>query len=561
MTNYDTSKPYIQYIEDVLSGKQIEGWFVIKACERAKEWMSRDDIELRYEEIDRKIKLVQKIKQKKGLQAGKPFILLPFQQFIFMNIFGWYYVESEKRVIQNVLLMMARQTGKSYIAAAIALAIALDPTLPAPSVDYIANSAKQAAIAFGHCKDQCASLDPNGKIFKRFRQEIRVPHTGAAINVLSADDSKLDGRASYFISDEIHENRNWRLWEICKSGQGSLKNPLAIGISTAGWWVSEEYPLYSMWSKAKRVLSHTIEDDSWFYMIFQLDEEDNWQDPSVWHKAIPTLGIAVDEDFIKNRIQEAINTPTKEVEIKTKNLNMWCHSAQVWIPHDDIKEHQQHIELEDYEGEDVFMGIDFSMENDFSAFCVVIPPNKDRKLNPDKFLIKPFIYSPDVALEESPNRIMYKRWINSGHAFRTPGNVIDTLSILRDQLKIDGYMNIADIAYDQYYALDWQIHAEEEGLHVTKHNQSLGAFTPSTNFFENEFYKGTIILDDNPVFSWMFDNVEMMYNEKNKTKKPGKSDKHNKIDGIIAMLEAITAYNTDRGHIFGSVFAITDNKN
>ena len=86
MTKYDTNKPYIQYIEDVLSGKQIANWFIKKQCERTKAWFERDDIELRYDEIDRKINLVQKIKHKKGLKAGKPFLLLPFQQFIFMNI-------------------------------------------------------------------------------------------------------------------------------------------------------------------------------------------------------------------------------------------------------------------------------------------------------------------------------------------------------------------------------------------------------------------------------------------------------------------------------------------
>ena len=91
---------------------------------------------------------------------------------------------------------MARQTGKTYTASSKSLAIALDPTLPAPTVDFIANSSKQSAIAFGHCKDQCASLDPKGKIFSRFRSEIRIPLTGASINVLSADASKLDGRSS-----------------------------------------------------------------------------------------------------------------------------------------------------------------------------------------------------------------------------------------------------------------------------------------------------------------------------------------------------------------------------
>ena len=367
---YDESKPYIQYIEDVLSGKEVAGWFVRKACERAKSWFSRDDLELRYEEIDKKIKLVQKIKQKKGLQAGKPLILLPFQQFIFSQIFGWYYKGTDKRVIKNVLLMMARQTGKSYLAAAISLAIALDPTLPSPSVDYLANSAKQSAIAFGHCLDQTKSLDPKGKIFSRFRSEIRIPITGATINVLSADDSKLDGRASYFVMDELHEQKNWRLWEVMKSGQGSLKNPLAIGITTAGWHTSTDYPLYNMWEQARNVLSGNMQDDSWFYMIFQLEETDDWKDPAIWKKAIPTLGIAVDEDYIHDRINEAINNPSKEVEVKTKNLNMWCQSETTWIPVEKIKSVTQKFDLSMFDKEEEYciIGVDIAERSDL---CVV----------------------------------------------------------------------------------------------------------------------------------------------------------------------------------------------
>lgn len=563
MTNYDITKPYIQYIEDVTSGRELAGWFVIKSCERAKSWFNRDDLELRYGEVDRKINLVQKIKHKKGLLAGQPFKLLPFQQFIFMNIFGWYYKNSDKRVISNVLLMMARQTGKTYTAAAISLAIALDPTLPSPTVDFIANSAKQSAIAFGHCKDQCSSLDPKGKIFSRYRSEIRIPLTGASINVLSADATKLDGRASYFVADEIHEMRTWAQWEIMKSGQGSLKNPLAIGVSTSGFHIGEEYPLYSMWTTSKKILSGEAQDDTWFYMIFQLDEGDKWDDPKVWKKAIPTLGVAVDEDYIKNRIQEAKNIPSKEVDVKTKNLNMFVQSSEVWFAYDFLKSKTQHIDLHDYSDEDCFMGVDFSTSDDLSAFVVLIPPNPDRELNPNKFIIKPFVYIPQKALEISSNRTLYKYWITNHYATLTEGNVIDTLQVLNHQLEISKYLNVIDCAFDQYFALDWQIHAEEEGLPITKHNQSLAAFTPSTDFFESIMAKDLVILDDNPIFLWMFSNVEMKRNETYNTKKPSKANNNvnNKIDAIIATLEAITSYNADRGQQFGGVWYIDGDQN
>lgn len=562
MTNYDKSKLYIEYNENVLNHNIVTGKLVYQACERMKSWFGRSDIYFNYEDVEQKIRFMQKLKHTKSPHTGQPFILEPYQAWIVANIVGWHFVDSDERVITTALLMLSRKAGKTFFAAALMLAIMITDKQVGAEGYMIANSQKQSSIAFEHASNQCRTIDKKGKIFSRYRSQIRIPVTQSYIQILSSDTSTLDGLSpSIFIVDEYAEAKSAETYNILRTGAGVRKNALGIVISTAGFNIGSDYPLYSMWTNAKNVLSGIKTEDQLFAAIYQLDPEDDWKDESVWIKSNPTLGKTVSLKYLREQVEMATNNPVNEVSVKTKNFNMFVQSSSVWIPHDDIKSHQQHIDLQDYKDEDVFMGLDCSMENDFSAFCVVIPPNEDRDLNPDKFLIKPFIYIPDKALEDSPNRIMYKRWINSGFAFRTPGNVIDTLSILRDQLKISTYMNIVDIAYDQYYALDWQIHAEEEGLHVTKHNQSLGAFTPSTNFFETEFYKGTIILDDNPIFLWMFDNVEMMYNEKNKTKKPSKSDTHNKIDGIIAMLEAITAFNADRGHQFvGTVWAITDNK-
>lgn len=533
MTRYDTSKQYIQYIEDVLSGKEVAGWFVKKACERAKSWFERDDIELRYDEIDRKIKLVQKIKQKKGLQAGKPFLLLPFQQFIFMSIFGWYYVGTEKRVTRNVLLMMARQTGKSYIAAAIALAIALDKTLPAPTVDYIANSAKQAAIAFGHCKDQCSSLDPKGKIFHRFRSEIRVPLTGASINVLSSDTSKLDGRASYFVADEIHENKDWKIWEIMASGQGSLKNPLAIGISTAGWWASEDYPLYSMWSQAKQTFEGNITDDSWFYLIFQLDEEDDWKDPAVWKKSIPTLGIAVDEDYIKGRIQEAINNPMKEVEIKVKNLNIWCNSAQTWITNEQIKKVTKKFTLSDFNKEEdwCLVGFDLSETGDLTAVTTLI-----HKF--DKYWFKAYCFVPRTGLENSPNKELYNHWIRKGYLTLIDEPIINQEFILKCIEDINDEIPIAYIAYDPWRARQLANKLMNEGLPVHKISQSIGQFSEATQELYNLILTEQVYIDDNPIIRWMFANV-LIKEDANQNKKPIKSSRNAKIDAVVAFIQTV----------------------
>ena len=537
MTNYDISKPYIQYIEDVLSGREIAGWFVIKACERAKSWFYRDDIELRYDEIDVKVRLVQKIKHKKGLQAGKSFTLLPFQQFIFMNIFGWYYVGTDRRVISNVLLMMARQTGKSFTAAAIALAIALDQTLAAPTVDYIANAAKQAAIAFGHCKDQTASIDPNGKIFSRYRSEIRIPLLGSSINVLSSDDSKLDGRASYFISDEIHENKNWRIWEILKSGQGSLKNPLAIGISTCGYHLGEEYPLYSMWKQAKMVLNGDLIDDSWFYLIFQLDEDDDWKDETVWKKAIPTLGIAVDYDFIKGRVQEAINNPTKEVEVKTKNLNLWCQSEQTWIPRENIEAVSQPFELSIFNPEEIYsiLGVDIGERSDLCVVSALIPYE-------EKLYFKAFPFICKTALTKSANKDIYRQWVKDGYITLVDEPSIDIDWVIKYIQDINKQVPVACIAYDQWHAKQLAIKCLKEGMPMKAISQSIGSFAEPTSQLEHLIYEAKeIVIDDNPVTKWCFGNV-LIKQDENSNRKPVKADGpggNAKIDIVITFIQAL----------------------
>ena len=533
---YDTSKPYVQYIEDVLSGKEIAGWFVRKACERAKSWFDRTDIELRYEEVDKKINLVQKIKQKKGLQAGKPLVLLPFQQFIFMNIFGWFYINTDKRVIKNALLMMARQTGKSYIAAAISLAIALDPSLPAPSVDYLANTAKQAAIAFGHCKDQTSSLDPKGKIFRRFRSEIRVPLTGACINVLSADDSKLDGRASYFVMDELHEMRDWKLWEVMASGQGSLKNPLSIGISTTGWHASSEYPLYNMWEQAQNIYNGNIEDDSWFYMIFQLDDEDDWKDPSVWKKAIPTLGVAVDEDYIHRRIHEAITNPSKEVEIKTKNLNIWCQSETTWIQQDKIKEVTAKVNYDMFDPEEdiCIVGVDIAERSDLCVVTYLVHKN-------DLFYFKAFPFICRNAYENSPNKDIYRQWVKNKYMILVDADSIDIDYVIKLVQDINTNIPIALVAYDPWHAQQFKIACEKQGLPMKGVKQGLGSFGEPTSLLEHLIMTKQAVIDDNPVIRWCFSNV-LIKTDENENRKPIKSANHNKIDIVIGFIQTVRLY-------------------
>lgn len=561
MTNYNTEKKYIQYNEDVLNHKVVTSTYIYQACVRMKKWFNRDDIYFDYGDVDKKIKFMQKLKHSKDFFAGKNFILEPYQTWMVANIIGWKWIESGERVISEALLLLSRKSGKTFFAAALLLAIIVtDNTLGAEGY-LIANTRQQANIGFDHLSKQCKSIDPRGKIFSRYRSQIRIPILDSYVQVLSSDTNSLDGyNPSVFIVDEYHATTTTENWSILRTGQGIRRNGLGIIISSCGFLIGEEYPLYGECEKAKKVLSDKMEEDTLFAALYQLDDGDDFRDENNWIKANPTLDVTVTRKYLREQVKSANNNKSLEVSIKTKNFGVWCQSSEVWFDRDYLKSKTQHIDLHDYEGEECFMGVDFSMQDDLSAFTVLIPPNEERKLNPDKFIFKPFVYIPEAALEKSSNRSLYNYWIRNKYATLSEGNVIDTLKILDDQLQINEYMSIVDIAYDQYFSLDWQIHAEEEGLTITKHNQSLAAFTPSVDFFEYIMAHDLVVLDDNPIFLWAFGNVEMSRNETFNTKKPRKAnnDVNNKIDPVIAGLEAVTAFNNSRGHHYGTVWSITE---
>ena len=544
MTNIDLSKLYWKYADDVINNRIQTGKYIKLACQRMFDWSKREDIYLDYEDVDKKIRFVQKMKHSEGKHAGEFFILLDYQQWIYANIFGWKYKDTNKRVIKNVLLLMSRKSGKTFLGASLALTVAVCDGQISPEIDFIANSSQQASIAFRHCSEQAKSIDKKEKIFKRYRHNIYSPVTGARINVLSSDTSKLDGLgASMFLQDEGHEARSFEVWNILKTSQGAIENPLAIGISTTGFHVGEAYPLYNQWAYCTRILSGIVEDDTWFSALYQLDEEDDWKDRNVWIKANPTLGQTVGYDYMEDQIRSAINTPSNEVSIRTKNLNQWMQSSNIWISHDYIQSVMQEVNIKDYADEEAFGGCDLSVVCDLTAHSICIPPNTNRALYPDKFIFKSWLYIPEDAIENSSNREFYKEWVRKGWAIKTAGNAVDYEHILKDQLEISKDVIFIDYGYDAYNATSWAISAENSGLPLAKYSQSLSSFNKPTKFFEMLVRSGKCVIDKNPAIDWCFGNVELMVDH-NENCKPTKAngDKNNKIDPVISMLEALGCY-------------------
>ena len=539
---YDLEKEYNKYNDDVLSGRIVASKNIILACKRYKSWFSRSDIYMDYEEVDKRIKLVSKIKHFKGKSNGKPFDLLPYQQWIFANLFGWKYKASGLRVTKKALLFMARKAGKTALAASICLTQMILDNNNGQEIDFVANSGQQARIGFEMTKGFAESMDPRGLLFQRYRDSIKMPATKSVIDVLNADGMTLDGRnSSTFIQDEFAAAKNWDVWNVMISSQGFQEQPLAIAITSANFLL-DGYPCYEWRKTCIDILKGDKTDDSTFAALYELDPDDDWvHDESCWIKANPSIGTTITYEYLRDQVQSAINQTSLEFGVKTKHFNIFCQSSDTWIPNNYVKSVMHPVDISQLKDEYCYMGVDLSAVSDLTCWTVMFPPNESRSYYPDKYIFKTWIYIPECALDESINKQIYKQWIRNKLAYQTPGNVVDYDWILKDQVDLQDTVQYADVAYDSWNATSWAINATNAGLPLSPFSQSLGNFNKPTKFIEMLIRSERCIIDESLAVLWMFNNVKLKidYNENCKC---DKATPEAKIDACISMTEALGAY-------------------
>lgn len=556
LKNNYTQDKYLKYAQDVVSGKQVAGKLIRLSCQRYLDLMNDTRYEFRPDKCERVLSFISKLKHYQGKCAGKPFVLEEWQKWIIYSIFGFYYKDSNERLVKKALITVGRKNGKSMQIAAMALYMLIADGEPAAQVLNIANNTKQAHLLFEMQQKLVKCLDPKHKYTKTLRDSIQVPKTSSYSQVLSSDSSGHDGSSpSTYILDEVHEMKDSKLWDVMVSGTGFRVSPLGICISTSGFLLNGF--LHNYRDVCIDILEHRKEDDEQFAAIYELDEDDDWTDEKNWVKANPNLDVTVTRKYLEGQIRSAINDSALEVSVKTKNFNMWVSSKEIWISDDKIRKVMSSVNLDDYKDEDCFMGVDLSAVSDLTSTTVMFPPNPDREINPDKFVFKTIIYLPESELTENVNSYLYMIWKRENYLKVTSGNVVDYDYILKDQININDKNYVVNVAYDKWNATQWAINATEEGLPLTPYSQALGNFNGPTKTLERLIRTGMVVIDNNPIVRWAFSNVTLKLDQ-HENAKPTKAnnDKSKKIDPVISMIQSLGGYLENPRYSDGQVLAV-----
>lgn len=530
---------YTDYPTKVLNGEIVAGLYIKQACQRFFDWLERDDLLFCPDRAEKVIKFISKFKHYKGKTAKQPFILSDWQEFIIYFIYGFYWKSNpDKRVIRNVYLECARKQGKSMFIAALSLYHLLGDGEPSAECYIVANSAKQADNLYTMSRTLANQLDPKQRFIKSYRDSLKFAPTKSLLRTLSFNPTAADGfNASFVVTDEYHAAPNSQMYDVMKSSQLQRLNPLNIVITTAGHNLFS--PCYEMRNTCIDILAGVKQDDTQAAFIYELDENDEWDNADNYIKSNPNLYVTIDPDDITAEVNRAKNNEGTKAEVMTKTLNIWLQSAETWIGADIVNRASKPVDLKDYSGMTCYVGVDLAAVSDLTAVSVLIPTD-------NKFVFKTWYFLPSDTLKTGVNSQSYLRYKRNGQLNVTPGNVTDYDYILNKimSLQTDYNLYIAGIYYDSWNATQFAINATAQGLPMFPYSQSIGSFNKPTKEFERLIKSEKVTIENNDITRWCLSNVALKtdWNDNAKPVKSGADSE--KIDGVIAMLQALAGYLT-----------------
>lgn len=522
---------YEKYIKDVLSKKIPVGSLIYKAVERFQSFRNRDDIYFDKKCVEEAISFVALMKHFLGKTAGKNFILEPWQEFLLANLLGLKWRDSGYRVCQETYIQVARKAGKDAFMAALAIYMMVVDGEASPQIACLANSRDQARILFDYIDKFSRGLDPKEGLIKHYRNYIDLKSNGGSVKVYSADASTLDGlNVSMGVIDEFHEAKDRKLYDVIKSSMGMRTQPLMVVITTAGF--NLEGPCHDMYKLSVEILGGVKEDDTFFPFIFQMDEDDDIDDPKNWFKCQPNLGVTVTKDFMAGELNKMKNDSTAEVGVKTKTFNMWCTSSMVWIKPNAIVDCMEDIKLEDYIGYTGVIGVDLSSVNDLTAISLMIPVGEKRVFFNWSFL-------PEDSVKDSTLAPLYEKFKKEGSLIETLGNIVDYDYIINKIVEINNIIPITAIYYDRYNSSQWAIKMTEMGFNLVPFSQSISNYNAPTKEFQRLILNKEAVIQKSSNFVWQVSccSIKEDWNQNQKIVKT--SWRTQKIDMVIAATTAL----------------------
>lgn len=528
-----------QYAQDVVDRKIPASKWIWLACQRHLDDLKKTSDRWRYDEFrgNRICSFAEQMRHEKGRLQGQPFILQPFQIWLLCSLFAWVDADGIRKH-REALIMLPRGSGKSPIAAIIALWMAFFDGEPGAEVLTAATTEKQAREVFSPAQFFVQEVPAFSKlgIIAAARS---IYHPGSRSKFYPVIGRAKYGSAPYCaIMDEAHQLPDTQQFDNFKTGLAKRKNSLLLTISTAGV-SSIENPCYQLQKDAEKVLEGIIPNDRLFAAIYCCDADVDWTSREALLMASPNMGVSIDEEQLLLDQAEATRNPARQNAFRAMALNQWMSGAASWMNMTTWNAcFDPELTEESVIGLPCWLGSDLASTLDLSA-CVKVFRDDSKSDRPHYYVLAR-TYLPEDRVND-PANAHYQRWAGEGHLTATPGSSIDYTMIERDALADIAKYQVKELPFDRRYADQWsQRVSEASGIERVETPPNPATLSPALKEIEAAVADGRLHHNGDPVLTWCISNLLTRETGSGNYTMPTKQRPQSKIDAAIALCIAMT---------------------
>lgn len=470
-----------KYAFKVLDGKQVAGYQLKLACFRHIRDLMRS------EENDDNFMYVYNLKKVRSIlnfasicpdpDAGKPLPLMDWQKFILSMLVGWRTsVGRDDKRFTAASISIARKQGKTYLAAII---LAYSFFLEANGLhnqDFLvaANTSDQTSKLYGYVSDMINSLIDNDPLFGRLakNQEIVVQEkmiiakkVRNRLVKVSNESGKFDGyHFTTAIYDEAGDENAGKYTSRITTGQNDVRYHQFIKISTAYEFLDTEF--YNGLKRGQQAMEQDFnrEFDYELFLVWSQDSEEEIFKPETWEKSTPLIGMPDRRQSTIDsleKLRETMMAEGKVSEFQNKSMNIYLqNSSRAYLKLKDVTD----AIISDFnvKGREVYIGFDYSMMSDNTAFAFVYPyvdKNGVNKWHIEQHSFIPWNKAGSIEAKEKQDGINYRALEELGLCTITthPEGLINPDQVYRYMLEYvdNNSLQVMLFAYDYYGATDY----------------------------------------------------------------------------------------------------------
>jgi phage terminase large subunit-like protein len=484
----------------------------------------------------------------KGALAGRPLRLASWQRDqIIAPLFDTLQPDGLRRY-RTCYASLPRKSGKSTLAAGIALALLYtDHELGADVVSAAADR-EQAAVVFDIARRMVERSPALAAMTAIYRRELVIPSTGSRYKVISSESYTKHGlNLSGVVIDELHAHPSRDLYDVLTTSMGARRQPLTVIISTAG---SDEHSICAEVHRySEKVRDGIIEDPTWLPIIYAAPEDADPWDEAVWFACNPALADFRSLEEMRQVARHAKEVPGREAAFRRLYLNQWGTAAeQKWLSlaaWDACAEGKPLLAsngLASLPERRVFIGLDLAATIDLTALVILVPDDEGG------YDVRAEFWCPaDLIAERSRrDRVPYELWRKQGHLHATPGNVVDYAAIAARLHALMHELDVAEVGCDPWNAKGFIADLQRDGVPIVEVPQTMAGLSSACKELERLVLSRGLRHDGHPILRWNVSNTVCDL-DANGNLKPSKKRSVEKIDGVSALVTGLARAILQRG--------------